>query len=418
MDGRRTIQFIGSDGKRRSIRLGKVSQRQAEAIKLRVEALNAAIISKCPLDGDTARWVAEIGDDLADKLAAVGLIPRRSSSLLGEFLSSYISGRTDVKPRTRINLEACKARLVEFFGADKPLKDISQGDADAWVVWLKGKYAGGTTGRTIKRAKQFFKAAVRSRLIPASPFADVKGSAATDKSRRFFVTRETTAKVLDACPDVEWRLIVALARYAGIRIPSELLLLTWSDVLWEQGRFRVRSPKTEHHEGKSERWVPIFPELRPYLEAAFDAAPEGAVHLVSQRNDGVNLRTRLLRIIRRAGCTAWPKLFVNLRSSRETELVAVYPLHVVCAWLGNSELIAQKHYLQVTDADFEHAAGLQAVQKAVQCGAEAVQNPVQSAFARDCPETTQAPVGQELVQILTTVVNRLQVGGIPPRGER
>ena len=32
-NGRRTIQFVGSDGKRRSIRLGKVSQRQAEAVK-------------------------------------------------------------------------------------------------------------------------------------------------------------------------------------------------------------------------------------------------------------------------------------------------------------------------------------------------------------------------------------------------
>lgn len=29
--GRRTIQFVAADGKRRSIRLGKVSQRDAEA---------------------------------------------------------------------------------------------------------------------------------------------------------------------------------------------------------------------------------------------------------------------------------------------------------------------------------------------------------------------------------------------------
>src|SRR5262249_16144073 len=221
----------------------------------------------------------------------------------------------------------------------------------------------------------------------------------------------------DACPDAEWRLIVALARYGGIRVPSELLPLTWADVLWDQGKFRVRSPKTEHHEGKEERWVPIFPELRPYLQAAFDPPPEGAVHLVSQRGDGVNLRTRFLRIIRRAGCTAWPKLFVNLRSSRETELVAVYPLHVVCAWLGNSELIAQKHYLQVTEDDFQRAAGIKkAVQKAVQCGAEAVQNAGQSAFGTDGQELTQASVREELVQILSTAVDGWQCTLVPPRG--
>ena len=33
-----------------------------------------------------------------------------------------------------------------------------------------------------------------------------------------------------------------------------------------------------------------------------------------------------------------------------------YPIHVVTAWFGNTLRIALKHYLQVTDADFEQAA--------------------------------------------------------------
>ena len=43
-NGRRTIQFVAGDKKRKSIRLGKVSQRVAEAVKIRVEHLNAATI--------------------------------------------------------------------------------------------------------------------------------------------------------------------------------------------------------------------------------------------------------------------------------------------------------------------------------------------------------------------------------------
>jgi hypothetical protein len=43
---------------------------------------------------------------------------------------------------------------------------------------------------------------------------------------------------------------------------------------------------------------------------------------------------------------------------RQTELTYEHPQHVVCRWLGNSQLIAQRHYLQVTDEDFERAAGL------------------------------------------------------------
>jgi integrase len=248
-NGHRTIQFVAGDGKRRSIRLGKVTQRQAEAVKLRVEALNAALISKCPLDGDTASWVAGIGDDLAAKLAAVGLIPERASALLSDFLDAYIKRRTDIKPRTRINLEACRAQLVEFFGKDRSLKNITPGDADAWLLWLRERYANGTAGRTVKRAKQFFRSAVRSRLLPSNPFEDVKPPSQVNDSRKSFVSRETTRRMLDACPDAEWRLIVALCRFGGVRCPSELLPLRWSEVNWEQGRFLVHSPKTEHHEG-------------------------------------------------------------------------------------------------------------------------------------------------------------------------
>jgi hypothetical protein len=51
----------------------------------------------------------------------------------------------------------------------------------------------------------------------------------------------------------------------------------------------------------------------------------------------------------------WPKLFVNLRSTRETELVEQFPMHVVTAWLGNSPDIAKKHYLQVTEDHFAKA---------------------------------------------------------------
>jgi hypothetical protein len=60
-----------------------------------------------------------------------------------------------------------------------------------------------------------------------------------------------------------------------------------------------------------------------------------------------NFRTRFLRIIKRAELIPWTKPFHNLRATRETELAAEHPLHVVCAWMGNTATIARKHYLQV-----------------------------------------------------------------------
>jgi hypothetical protein len=70
---------------------------------------------------------------------------------------------------------------------------------------------------------------------------------------------------------------------------------------------------------------------------------------------GVNWRTHMLRIISRAGLESWPRLFHNLRATRQTELTNRYPQHVVCRWMGNSHAVAQEHYLRMTDEHFEQA---------------------------------------------------------------
>ncbi len=180
----------------------------------------------------------------------------------------------------------------------------------------------------------------------------------SNSSRFYFVTREMAEKVLAACPDNQRQLIFALSRYGGLRCPSEHLALRWCDVDLPGGRMTVHSPKTEHHEGKAQRVVPIFPELRPYLEDAYQLAEPGAVYVITRYRDAkANLRTHMERIIEKAGLQPWPKLFQNLRSTRQTELAEEWPAHKVCAWMGNSEAIAQKHYLQVTDDDYDKASG-------------------------------------------------------------
>jgi integrase len=419
---RRVVQFVAGDGKRKSVRLGKVSQRLAEEVRVKVEALNAAAVAGLSWDAETARWVAGLAPALADKLAAVGLIPKRQqaeAAQLGAFLENYIARRTDVKPNTRRNLEACRARLLDFFGADKALADIFEAHADAFLLFLRERYASGTASRTVKRAKQFFRAAVRARLLSANPFADVRPPSDVNKARNFFVSREMTARVLDACPDAEWRLLFALSRFGGLRCPSEHLTLEWVDVDWERGRFRVSSPKTAHLEGGGVRWVPIFPELRPYLEEAFDLAAVGAVHVIGRYRDGnQNLRTRLRKIIRRAGLEPWPKLFHNLRASRETELAATYPIHVVCAWIGNTARIAAKHYLQVTEADFNRATAGAAESGAV-TPEKALQKPVQPTAVSEGqqpPPSPQVPALRDLGQLLSPQVLSCQDVIVPPTG--
>lgn len=54
------IQFVAKDGKRKSIRLGMVTQRQAETVQRKVEHLHAATFTGHPIDAETAKGVGEL----------------------------------------------------------------------------------------------------------------------------------------------------------------------------------------------------------------------------------------------------------------------------------------------------------------------------------------------------------------------
>ena len=77
--------------------------------------------------------------------------------------------------------------------------------------------------------------------------------------------------------------------------------------------------------------------------------------MLTGRSDA-SLRGTLIRAIEDAGLTVWPRLWHNLRSSRQTDLEDRFKPKVVCAWLGNSEMISRKHYGQVTEEDYVRAA--------------------------------------------------------------
>ena len=365
-NGLRSIFFFDKDGKRKAFRLGRVSKEQALYVKVRLlDLIKASTTGSSIIKDETARWLAERDDRTYARLVELGLAqprvkvePLRGPSL-GTFIDGYIKTRLTVKFGTIHSWKMTRRDLVQFWGEDKDITAITAGDVDEWADKMRAKYAAATAGRRAGIAKQFFRWGRRKKILVENPFEDIKTSCPANEKRRFFVTRDMAQKVLDACPDAQWRLIFALCRFGGLRCPSEVLTLRWADVDyvdWKQ--MTVHSPKTEHHGGDHvERIVPIFPELRRYFRECYDQAAPGSEYVITRyRDTSANLRTQFCRILRKAGLLPWPKLFVNLRSTCETELVRAYPVHLVCKWLGHNALIANKHYLQVTEEDIERAA--------------------------------------------------------------
>jgi integrase len=162
---------------------------------------------------------------------------------------------------------------------------------------------------------------------------------------------EEYAKLLAACPDQEWRTIIAFARIGGLRCPSELKRMRWSDMNWAENRFLVRSPKTERHEGHRERLVPLFPELRAELERHFSLVEtEGNEFVIEHyQNPSWNLGTLLQKIARRAGMGSIIRPFDNMRMSRNNEVLARWGQAKESLWIGLYVSKSTLRWLDATD---------------------------------------------------------------------
>src|SRR5262249_36813629 len=102
-NGFKRILFVAPDGKRKTIRLGKATMKQATAFKVKVEALIGQTITGVA-DDEVSRWLAGLDSAMYGRLAAVGLVEGRAvaTAALAEFTGEYIANRLDIKPRTRL----------------------------------------------------------------------------------------------------------------------------------------------------------------------------------------------------------------------------------------------------------------------------------------------------------------------------
>jgi integrase len=365
--GHHRVFYKATDGSRQILYLGAVAKKKAQDILRHVDDLE-----RCTIDGSspseaTSRWLAEIGDDMRAKLVKHGLArPRQAAPVVTIYaLIERFKDRPkwrDKKPSTHLAYEHGFRHILAFFGSHRGVETVTETDAEDMLGYLlEPKPAGAglakaSAYRMTDTASMLFRFARRSRLIAANPFDEVKRGVLASEHKAF-IDAATATLVIDAMKDSQWRLLVALARWGGLRVPSEPKLLRWQDIDWERNRFTVHSPKTEHHHGGESRVVPIFPELRPYLVERFEQAYEGDVYVLPmmQTYESTAYRNQLDRTVRKLGLDRWPRIFHNLRSSRQTELRQQYPGYVGCAWLGNSERVADKHYHQVTESHFDCA---------------------------------------------------------------
>ena len=182
-------------------------------------------------------------------------------------------------------------RLKGYFGKDSLINSIDSRRADGFLAcqthWMNDserKLSQWSRQQIIRHCKTIFEVSLRWNWIKSNPFKDAKVPKPGTK-RWHRMTVDEYSRLLNAAPNIRWKVFYALAYTSGGRF-GELFNLTWADIDFERGRMII-----ENREGndkmppfrvkdKEARWVQLPSQTIDLLTKYQQEAPEGVPYIL------------------------------------------------------------------------------------------------------------------------------------------
>ncbi len=353
------IQFFDCFGKRKTLYLGaKYDAETSEEIRRVVEKVVDAITTDRALDRRTTAWLGSMTDDLRERFVSAGLLEEIKKTSVADLWDAYFEAESRAfKPTTQDNKLNAYRRFTAFFDPNTPADEITKRDAQNFADDLDRRYKEATRAGTIRDVRRVWNWGIENEIVEKNPFANINRGSFKNKAREHFVSRDDYQKMLDACPNVMFRVLIALYRIGGLR-KEEALRATWNDVKFDVARLIVHSPKTERYKGKETRIIPLFPELKTEIESLRQAQPNAAPNEFLISTNRTTIFKRIEQIIFNAGLPRWERICQNMRSTRAIEVYEQFGDLAESAWIGHSPKTAKEHYLHVREEIFDVAAGV------------------------------------------------------------
>jgi integrase len=210
----------------------------------------------------------------ADQARGGWVDPRRGKVSLGEYSSSWIALRPDLRPRTRELYESLlRLHILPTLGKYE-LAEITTGVIRKWHANLAASGKVSTAARTYRLLRTILGAAVEDEMIGRNPCV-VKGAGVERPAERPIATVAQVEALTDAI-DERFRCLVLLGTFASLRL-GELTALRRRHVDLLHGRINVVEQAQDLRDGtrivgppKTEagrRIVGIPPHILPAVEA-------------------------------------------------------------------------------------------------------------------------------------------------------
>ena len=158
--------------------------------------------------------------------------------------------------------------FLAWLGADrrkKPLESVTGLDARKWREELQDA---GRAGKTVlaymKDAGAIYKGAITEGLISFNPFASLEAIDTSDSQERKPFTPGEVAALMKHATTEEWRGLILVAAFTGLRL-GDAARLSWQSVDLEAKKITLIPSKTKKK--KREVRIPIQPDLLAFFES-------------------------------------------------------------------------------------------------------------------------------------------------------
>lgn len=361
------IRWYGSDGKRHGKTLGRtdeLSRRQAEKLRQKKELElqsnpGRRDVSRSP---DLGEFVSRY---LADRKVELAAGTYELHERTGRYLVAHFGDRRRLEAITRADARGFKTALSGESFAEQVKKKAMQSSEDSTGRPGKRKrkaptgpnsLAIGTVDQHIRQARVIFQHALDLDLITVNPFDRLAQNSHAEPDWHYVDRGEFDRLMAAASP--AWRLMLGLARWAGLRL-EETIYLRRDKVDWERRRLEVVAWggwKPKDHE---RRTIPIVPELFKLLLEAKGRAGDSTTVVPWDEVSPSNVWRDFQSLFRRAGVTPYKAPFHALRKSCITDWASHYAAHVVKEWAGHADIrTTLKHYLKVSESEYDRASGI------------------------------------------------------------
>jgi integrase len=314
---------------------------------------------------------------------------------LNDFLKGYLRRRRpELKPASFDLYEGTVNRLVEFFGKDCPLSNVTVERAQDFIFAQKSIAAGNKgeklsdwTREQLKRhCKTFFAAAVESGYLQKNPFkAKVLKGKKLATRRWYRMTPNEYHALLESTPSLREKVAYAIFYTAGLRM-HEAFNLTWDcidfqkNLLFVMNREATKDVPPFSIKDHEQRRIPLPSHTIDMLTQLHTEAPEGVpfVLLSAKRYERVKAKWQKIRKaglpwknryvvnnvlrnfkahVKRAGIKPVGKFTVHtLRKCCGQNWADNLPMNVVKEFMGHSDISTTAEFYNIVDRQHEQKA--------------------------------------------------------------